>query len=256
MDDITGARIFWEWQLPLPAPFDVLQITDTEINLCFITLVLTLLCVFLTRKLKVRPTSKKQLIAEYIVKMADNFVLGNMGARFMNFVPFIAALFALSIFSSLSGLIGFYAPTADLSVLLGWALLVFVLITYYKFKSGGPVGYLKSYLEPIPILLPFNIISEIATPISMAFRHFGNIASGGVISTLLYGALAALSHMLLGWLPGWLGTIPIFQAGIPAVLSLYFDWFSGFLQAFIFCMLTMMYIASAAGEEEPAAEEK
>ena len=86
----------------------------------------------------------------------------------------------------------------------------------------------------------------------MAFRHFGNIASGGVIMTLVYGALASLSHMVLGLLPGFLGDvlglIPIFQVGIPAILSVYFDLFSSFLQAFIFCMLTMMYIASAAQE--------
>ena len=97
---------------------------------------------------------------------------------------------------------------------------------------------------------PFNLISELATPISMAFRHFGNIMSGGVISTLVYAALAVASNAMLGLLPGALGEvlslIPIFQLGIPAVLSIYFDLFSSLMQAFIFCMLTMLYIANAA----------
>ena len=100
------------------------------------------------------------------------------------------------------------------------------------------------------MLLPFNIISEFATPLSMAFRHFGNIASGSVITGLIYAALAAATHALFGWLPGALGqvlgSIPILQVGIPAIFSIYFDLFSSCLQAFIFCMLTMMYIGSAA----------
>ena len=102
------------------------------------------------------------------------------------------------------------------------------------------------------MLLPFNIISECATPLSMAFRHFGNIASGTVIMGLLRWALANLSFVLFSKLPGILGRvfgqIPLFQVGIPAVFSIYFDIFSSLLQAFIFCMLTMMYIGSAAEE--------
>ena len=87
-------------------------------------------------------------------------------------------------------------------------------------------------------MLPLNILSEIATPVSMSFRHFGNIAGGMVITTLLMGALSALSTAL--HLP-----IPLLQIGIPGVLSLYFDLFSGCIQAFIFSMLTMAYVGSA-----------
>ena len=98
-------------------------------------------------------------------------------------------------------------------------------------------------------MTPLNLISECATPLSMAFRHFGNIASGAVVTALVYAALASLSTALLGLLPGALGQllsgIPIFQIGLPAVLSIYFDLFSSVLQAFIFCMLTMMYIKLA-----------
>ncbi|MBP3900885.1 MAG: F0F1 ATP synthase subunit A, partial [Blautia sp.] len=94
--------------------------------------------------------------------------------------------------------------------------------------------------------------SEIATPISMACRHFGNILSGVVINGLVYAALALASSALLGLIPGAVGDvlskIPILDVGVPAVLSVYFDWFSGIMQAFIFCMLTTLYIANAAGE--------
>ena len=93
-------------------------------------------------------------------------------------------------------------------------------------------------------MAPLNVLGEIATPVSMAFRHYGNVLSGTVISTLIATALQGLSNIVLGWLPGFLGQIPLLRIGLPAVLSLYFDLFSGLLQAFIFAMLTMLYIAN------------
>lgn len=227
-----------------------IPITSTLVVTWVIMLLLTGLCIFLTRNLKVKNISKRQAIAEYLVSTAENFVHGNMGEKWDRYVPLVSALFALSIVSSLSSLVGVFAPTADLNTELSWAVLVFVLITYTKIKTGGVLGYAKGFTEPIFVLTPFNIISELATPISMAFRHFGNIVSGYVISTLIYAALAAANRALFGLLPGAVGwvlsQIPLLDVGIPAFLSLYFDWFSSFMQAFIFSMLTMMYIASAA----------
>ena len=228
------------------------MITETVVNTWIVMAVIVGLCLFLTSGMQVHCRTKRQIIAEFLVQKMNAMVGENMGPHFVEigYAPLIAAIMSLSACCSLSSMIGMYAPTSDLSTLLGWSLMVFVLITYNKFRAGGPLGYIKGYFEPIPILLPFNIISEFATPLSMAFRHFGNIASGSVITGLIYAALAAASHALLGWLPGAagqiLGQIPILQVGIPAIFSIYFDLFSSCLQAFIFCMLTMMYIASAA----------
>ena len=224
-------------------------LTETIVNMWIVMAVIVGLCIFLTRGMQVHARTKRQIVAEFIVQKVNGMVKENMGQKFQGYGPFIAAIMSLSALCSLSSMIGMYAPTSDLSVLLGWALLVFVLITYTKIRTNGVLGYLKGYTEPIPILTPFNIISEIATPISMAFRHFGNIASGTVITTLVYAALAALSSAVLQWMPGALSQIPILQVGIPAVLSIYFDLFSSCLQAFIFCMLTMMYIGAAAAED-------
>ena len=227
-----------------------IPITSTLVVTWAIMLLLTGLCIFLTRGLRVRNISKRQAVAEFLVATAEKFVHGNMGEQWDRYVPLVSALFALSIVSSLSSLVGVYAPTADVNTELAWAILVFVLITYTKIRTNGPLGYAKGFTEPIFILTPFNIISELATPISMAFRHFGNIVSGYVISTLVYAALAAANRALFGLLPGAVGEllaqIPFLDVGVPAILSLYFDWFSSFMQAFIFSMLTMMYIASAA----------
>ncbi|MDD3430282.1 MAG: F0F1 ATP synthase subunit A [Oscillospiraceae bacterium] len=246
--DVSGAKIFYE--IPI---LGGIPITETLVNTWLVMAVIVGLCIFLTRGMAVRPTGKRQIVAEYLVKTATNFVEGNMGKQFSGYVPFISAIFVLSALCSLSSLLGLYAPTSDLSTLLGWALLVFVLITYTKVKTNGVGGYFVGYTKPIAVLTPFNIISEIATPVSMAFRHFGNIASGSVITALVYAALTLANHALFGLLPGVLGevlgTIPFLAVGLPAVLSVYFDLFSSCLQAFIFCMLTMMYIASAASED-------
>lgn len=244
--EVTGAKILLE--LPLG-----ITITETQVNMWLVMLAIALFCAWLTHDLKVKPTSKRQIVAEYIVKTAENFVTGNMGAKWKWFVPYIAALFSLAMFSSLISLLGMYPPTSDLNTTAGWAIMTFVMITFYKIKSHGFLGYAKSLTEPIFIMTPMNVLGEFATPLSMAFRMFGNVASGTVVSALIYAALAAANNALFGWLPGILGEIgqklPILQLGLPAILSLYFDVFSGVLQAFIFCMLTMLYIASAAETE-------
>ncbi|MBQ8647083.1 MAG: F0F1 ATP synthase subunit A [Oscillospiraceae bacterium] len=246
--NIQGAPIYFT--IPI---LGGIPISATLVVTWLVMAIITGLCLWLTSDLKVTDVSKKQAVAEFLVETARNFTIGNMGEKFAYFVPFVAALFSLSIFSNLISLLGVFSPTADLSTEAAWAVVVFILITYNKIKAGGVLGYLKGFTEPIPVLTPFNILSELATPISMACRHFGNILSGTVINALIYGALAVASHALFGLLPGLLGDIlgeiPFLMVGVPAVASLYFDWFSGFMQAFIFCMLTTMYIANAAESE-------
>ena len=171
--------------------------------------------------------SKNEDALDYLqnrISTVDNLVKDTMGKGYKSFGPYIAALFASSIFGSLVSLIGLRSTTADYSTTLSWALMSFVMIEAAKIKANGVGGYLKSFINPL------NIVSEISTPVSMSFRHFGNIAGGMIITTLIYFALTGLSTALYC-------DIPIFTIGLPAVLSLYFDLFSGFMQAFIFIML-------------------
>ena len=235
---ITGARIFFT----IPMPLQDLPITESQINSFLVMISIIGLCLYMTHGLKVKAETKRQVIVEWIVEKVEKLVNESMGEYFSGFAPFIAAIMALSAFSSLLSLFGLYPPTSDVNIVAGWSILVFVLITYYKLK-GGPLKYFKGFLEPVPILAPINIIGEFATPLSMTFRHYGNVLAGTVISTLLASALQGLSAKVLGWLPGVLADIPVLQIGIPAVLSVYFDVFSGCLQAYIFAMLTMMYVA-------------
>ena len=244
---VSGAQIYWE----IPMPLQPMIISETQINSWLLIVSSVFLCLYLTHGIKEKPDSVRQHVAEWIVEKTESLVHADMGDFFAGYAPFVAGIMLLSASSSLLTLIGLYPPTSDLNVAAGWAILVFGLITYYKFKCG-PLHYLKSFAEPVAFLTPLNVISEVATPVSMAFRHYGNILSGTVISVLVAAGLTGLSNILLGWLPGGLSEIPILRIGIPAVLSLYFDLFSGCLQALIFAMLTMMYIAGAFPAEDYA----
>ncbi len=219
--------------------FDVfgvrINVTETIIISWAIVLGLTLLILFLTHDMKKKPEKKRQVIAEFLVETVDNLVTSTMGEKFKSFSPYIAALFASSIFGSLVSLLGLRSVTADYSTTLTWALMTFVMIETAKIKHDGIGGYLKSFINPL------NIISEVSTPVSMSFRHFGNIAGGMIITSLVYFALTGLSTAI-----GL--AVPVFTVGVPAFLSLYFDLFSGFMQAFIFIMLTMCFIESASSD--------
>ena len=243
------------------------------------------------------------MLVEKGIMMMHGMVVDTMGKHNAHWTPFIITLFVSSICGSLIGMTGFLrSTTADLSTVIVWAVMVSVIIWYNNIKNNGFVGWLKGFTEPVVVMTPMNIISEIAQPISMAFRHFGNVAGGGVITSILYTALAGLSSAvinliassivmplivlalgialivlgmrkqkkvqwifgivcavlgLLGLLQytGLVKDVPIFQFGIPAVLSIYFDVFSGFVQALVFSLLSMVYIAGSCPDPEEAAAE-
>nr|WP_302651574.1 FoF1 ATP synthase subunit a [uncultured Agathobaculum sp.] len=218
-----------------------LPITETMRNAWIVMAFILFLCVFLTHRMQKIPKGK-QALAEKAVIMIENLVDNTMGSGCRAFAPYIATLMMSSLFGSLASLFWMRPVTADLNTTLGWALITFVLITFNKIKFSGVKGYLKGFLEPVFIMAPLNVLSEVATPVSMSFRHFGNMAGGLVISTLLLGALEVLSNAVLGFLP-----VPLLQIGLPGVLSLYFDCFTACMQAFIFSMLTMAYVGDARG---------
>ena len=293
--NVTGPYIYF--YLPI---FGGIPITQTTVSGLVVTLLLCFCFVFLGKDLKKRPDGR-QVLVEKGVMMLYNMVCDTMGKHNAKYLPLIGTIFLSSICSSLIGMTGFIrSATADLSVPLVWALIVTAIIWYNNIKYNGFLGWLKGFTEPVVVMTPMNIISEIAQPISMAFRHFGNVAGGGVITSILYAALSMASAMVLGAIAasGWvmgvvlmaigaglfalghkkaklffkalgivsavvglfgllqamglLSGVPIFAFGIPAVLSLYFDLFSGFVQALVFSLLSMVYIAGSCPEPEAA----
>ncbi len=280
---VTGPFIYFT--IPI---FGGIPITQTTVSSLVVTVGLIIACILLGRQVRKRPDGK-QVLVEKGVLLLYNMVTDTMGPHNAHWTPFIITLFLSSICGSLIGMTGFLrSTTADLSTTLTWSVIVSVVIWYHNIKNNGFLGWLKGFTEPVAVMTPMNIISEIAQPVSMAFRHFGNVAGGGVITGILYTALAGLSTALLSFISksilmpiallvlgavllwkkkrifaailgilgllgilqytGLVSDIPIFQFGIPAVLSVYFDLFSAFVQALVFSLLTMVYVAGACPE--------
>ena len=251
-------RIEWLYQKFAGTMVDIFGnfgniVTQTTVSLFVSTILIMILAKVATRNLSKRPGGL-QVLVEKIVNMLYGLVEDTMGKHNLKFAPYIGTLFLSSIVGSLIGTTAiFRSATGDLSVTLAWALVTTGMVWYNNIKNFGFKAWLKGFTEPIVVMTPMNIVSEIAQPISMAFRHFGNIAGGSVLTSLIYAALAVATKAIFSWLPAMVLEMfpPFLQAGIPAFLSLYFDFFSGFVQAFVFCLLTMVYVAGAC----PAPEE-
>ena len=290
---VTGPYIYYT--IPI---LGGINITQTTVSCLVVTVILIAAMISIGKSLKTRPEGK-QALAEKGVLLIRNMVVDSMGEHNAHWTPFILTIFLFSICGSLIGMTGFLrSVTADLSCTLAWALTVTGIIWYNNIRRESFFGWLKGFTQPIAVMTPMNIISEIAQPVSMAFRHFGNIAGGGVITGILYTALSMFSAIVLklvaagGWVTGavlaafgvlliafglkkhktgrtilggvsllvgvfgilealgLLSGVPVLALGIPAVLSLYFDLFSAFVQALVFSLLTMVYIAGSCPAEE------
>ena len=134
----------------------------------------------------------------------------------------------LMIVSAAVELLGVRAPTADITMTFSLALITFFLINYYGIRQKGVLGRIKSLADPTPVVLPLRMISDIAIPVSMSCRLFGNMLGGMIVMELLYSALGS-------------GAV-----GIPSVVGLYFNVFHPLIQAFIFVTLTLTFINEAA----------
>lgn len=209
-----------------------------------IVILLTLLSLYIHAKIKKADIREKPRgilhIAEIAVESINNLTRQTMGEHNLGFAPYMLTLAVFLVCANLSGLLGFTPPTSDYNVTLALALITFVMIHFFSIKTKGVGGYFKQYAEPIAILTPINILGELANPISLSFRLFGNILSGVLIMSLAYQGLSLISKLL----------IPV----VAWPLHGYFDVFSGLLQTFIFVMLSMTYINSNMADPEEIAE--
>ena len=251
--EITGAKIYFE--IPI---FGGIPVTQTMISLILVTLILITVAFIASRNITKRP-GRLQVVTEKLVTMLYNLVESCMGKHNLKFAPYIGTLFLSSIVGTLIGMTQILpSATSDLSVTLAWALVTTGMVWYNNIKNFGFKAWLKGFTEPIVVMTPMNIVSEIAQPISLAFRHFGNVAGGGVLTALIYAALAGLSQAIFVWLPETVLAFipPVLQVGIPAFLSIYFDLFSGFVQALVFSLLTMVYVGGACPPPEELPEDR
>lgn len=204
-----------------------IHISQTVIVTWFIMLLLIIFAVIARKKMNSVPKGMQNFV-EMLVDAIYNLTKQTMGNHRVEFAPYVGTLLLFIGISNIAGLFGLRPPTSDLNTTFALAIMTFCLTHYFGVKNQGLGTYLKGFLEPFPLLLPMNIIGELANPISLSFRLFGNILGGLIIMNLLYGAL------------GMWGIIPV-----PAVLHMYFDVFAGLLQSFIFTMLTMVFISMA-----------
>ncbi len=209
-------------------------ITTTHVCLAIVMVVLIVFAIVANRVIKKADYRKAPTgflnVLEMMVETLDKLILDNMGRKLAPvFRNYVSALFLLILTCNLSGLFGLRPPTADYGVTLPLALITFFMIQYQGFK-WQKMGKIKGLFEPFFLFLPVNIISEFATPISMSLRLFANILSGTMMMALIYGLMQKIAII-------W-----------PAALHAYLDVFSGCLQAYVFAMLTMVFISNAAGD--------
>lgn len=211
-------------------------LTTTHISMIIVIAAILVFAICANRAIKKADPNKVPgpflNVVELIVEMLDNMVASSMGAKnALKFRNYVSALFMFILVCNLSGLLGLRPPTADYGVTFPLAIITWLMIQYNGFKYQK-FGKIKGLFEPIFLFFPMNLISEFSTPISMSLRLFGNILSGTVMMGLIYGLLPKI--LTLVW---------------PAALHAYLDLFSGCIQTYVFCMLTMCFVADAIGED-------
>lgn len=211
------------------------EVWITTSHVCVLLVMLLMIGFAIAANYKIRHAKEVpdtfQNIVELVVEMLDKMVNGTMGIHAKPFINYVSTIFIFILLSNISGLLGLRPPTADYGTTFALALITFGSITFQKFKHKKVKGVIKGLMEPWPIWLPINIISDFAVPVSMSLRLFANVLSGVVIEALVY---TLLSKVAIIW---------------PAALHAYFDLFSGAIQTYVFSMLTMTYISQAMDEE-------
>ncbi len=213
-------------------------ITTTHVSLLIVVLILMGLSIWAGSVMKkgTEVPGPVQNVIELIVEKLDAMVDTNMGKNAPAYRNYIGTIFIFILLSNFSGLLGLRPPTADYGVTFPLGLITFFLIHYNQIRFQTPKMIWRDLCSPLPpwlpIWVPINLISELAVPVSLSLRLFANVLSGTIIMTLVYGML---KWVALIW---------------PAAFHVYFDLFSGAIQTYVFCMLTMNFVNSAIGSEE------
>lgn len=206
--------------------FDI-PVAESTVITWVIMVILLALCIFLTRGLKVKNVSKRQLVAESIVGWLEKFVIGMTGEEGKAFVPYLCSVLLYIGFANLIGLCGVKPPTKDLNVTAALAVMSIVLVQYAGIHKKGFKGWLKSFTQPMAIVTPINILELFIKPLSLCMRLFGNVLGAFVIMELLKSLIPVV---------------------LPVPFSFYFDIFDGLIQAYVFVFLTSLYIKEAVEE--------
>ena len=201
--------------------FGGIPVAESVVITWVIMAILVIGSIILVRGLRVENVSKKQLVLETIVGTVYDFFYDLLGEKGKRYIPYLMTVGIYIAFSNMIGLLGMKSPTKDVGVTGALALMSIVLIEYSGVHAKGPKKFLKSFAEPIPIMLPMNILEMFIRPLSLCMRLFGNILGAFVIMELIKYVAPLL---------------------VPIPFSMYFDLFDGFIQAYVFVFLTSLFI--------------
>ncbi|MCD8051084.1 MAG: F0F1 ATP synthase subunit A [Clostridiales bacterium] len=186
--------------------------------------VLVILSALLTRNLQVDHISKRQAAVEFAVLKLESLVEGMVGEKGRRYVPYLVTILLYISLANIFGIFGFKPPTKELNVPLCLAIFSIVLVQVAGIREKGVKGWLHGFTHPVAIVTPFNILDLVTRPLSLCMRLFGNVLGAFVIMELIEAVVPAV---------------------LPMVFSLYFDFFDGILQAYVFVFLTSIYIKEA-----------
>ena len=192
------------------------------------TALLAALSLLLTRKLSVRSPGKVQTALEWAVQLLNDFVSSNLGAHWRPFAPWLGTVALYIGLSNLIGILGLTPPTKDISVTAALAIMSMLLIYGAQFRYNGLLGGLKKFAEPMPLLLPINLMEVAIRPLALCMRLFGNILGAFIIMEMLKFLVPVI---------------------LPAVFSIYFDLFDGLIQTVVFVFLTTLFTGEGIQEE-------
>ena len=201
--------------------FGGIKVSEAVVVTWIIMAVVVLLSILLVRNLKVENPGKTQLALESAVGALHNIFADILGEEGKQYVEYLMTVIIYIGISNTIGLFGFKPPTKDLNVTAGMAIMSIVLIEFAGIYQKGVKGWLKSFAAPSPIILPINIMEIFIKPVSLCMRLFGNVLGAFVIMEMIKGIVPAI---------------------IPIPFSFYFDVFDGLLQAYIFTLLTALFI--------------
>lgn len=205
----------------IPA-FGGIKVSEAIVVTWIIMAVVVLLSALLVRNLKVENPGRKQVALESSVEFLNNIYAEILGEEGKQYVPYLVTVVIYIGISNVIGLLGFKPPTKDINVTAGMAIMSIVLIEFAGIRKKGVVKWLKSFAEPSWFMIPINIMEIFIKPVSLCMRLFGNILGGFVIMEMIKGIVPAI---------------------IPIPFSFYFDVFDGLLQAYIFTLLTALFIS-------------
>ena len=208
--------------------FGGIAVPESVVVTWIIMALLIVISILLTRNLKVRNPGKVQLALESGYQLAENFFGELLEKNGLKYLPYLISVLLYIAIANLIGLIGFKPPTKDMGVTAGMAILSILLVEFAGIRQKGTKGWLKSFIEPIPIIAPINLLEVVTRPLSLCMRLFGNVLGSYVVMELLKIVVPAV---------------------LPAVFSVYFDIFDGLIQAFVFVFLTALYVGEAAETE-------